>query len=81
MKTTVGIMGCGWLGLPLAQVLMEKGFNVKGTTTSFEKLSVLTNIGIESYRLRLTDNGVEGDWDSFFFGGKSPHHQHSSEVT
>jgi nucleoside-diphosphate-sugar epimerase len=66
MKTTVGIMGCGWLGLPLAQALIEKSFNVKGTTTSFEKLSVLTNIGIESYRLRLTDNGVEGYWDSFF---------------
>ena len=51
MKTTVGIMGCGWLGLPLAQSLIEKGFNVKGTTTSFEKLSVLTNIGIESLSL------------------------------
>ena len=31
------ILGLGWLGLPVANHLIEKGFKVNGTTTSIEK--------------------------------------------
>ena len=34
----VSILGCGWLGLPLAKSLIEKGFSVNGSTTSVEKI-------------------------------------------
>ena len=34
--TTVAILGCGWLGLPLAKHLLAQGHRVLGTTTSPE---------------------------------------------
>ena len=42
-------MGCGWLGLPLAQQLIRNRFKVKGSTTTPEKLSLLKKNGIEPY--------------------------------
>ncbi|RZK20029.1 MAG: SDR family NAD(P)-dependent oxidoreductase [Hymenobacter sp.] len=51
--TTVAVLGCGWLGLPLAQALQAQGHRVLGTTTTPEQLSVLAAIGIEPYLLQL----------------------------
>lgn len=44
MKIT--IIGCGWLGLPLAQKLIEKGHTVHGSTTHTVKLAHLHDSGI-----------------------------------
>lgn len=33
---TVSILGCGWLGLPLAEQLLAEGYSVKGSTTRAE---------------------------------------------
>jgi nucleoside-diphosphate-sugar epimerase len=52
-KIEVSIFGCGWLGEPLATYLLEKGFLVKGSTTSKEKLIRLQSIGFEAYQLQL----------------------------
>lgn len=49
----VAVIGCGWLGLPLAKRLVENGYIVAGTTTSPEKLSELTDIGIDARVFRL----------------------------
>jgi nucleoside-diphosphate-sugar epimerase len=62
---TISILGCGWLGLPLAKSLIEKGFSVKGSTTSLEKISLLQNAGINPFLLALSENGISGDMDSF----------------
>jgi nucleoside-diphosphate-sugar epimerase len=64
MMTQISILGCGWLGLPLAKALLENGFSVKGSTTSVEKLSVLVNSGITPYLINLTptlSNGEGGE--------------------
>lgn len=45
----VSILGCGWLGFPLAKHLLKEGFDVKGSTTSIEKVS------------RLEENGIKAD--------------------
>lgn len=46
---TVSIVGCGWLGFPLAVHLLESGYNaVKGSTTSPEKLPKLRKAGIDA---------------------------------
>ena len=37
-KDKIGIIGCGWLGLPLAKLFLKNGFLVKGSTTSKEKI-------------------------------------------
>ena len=44
----IGILGCGWLGFPLAEILIKKGFDVKGTSTSLEKVEQLNKIGVKS---------------------------------
>lgn len=53
IQMTVSILGCGWLGFPLAQYLINEGFDVKGSTTSPEKVRLLKQAGIVSYRIRL----------------------------
>jgi len=50
----ISILGCGWLGLPLAKSLLKKGFSVQGSTTSVEKISVLKKVGIVPYIVTLS---------------------------
>lgn len=45
----VSILGCGWLGKPLAVSLLAKGFSVKGSTTSLEKLKTLQSVHIKPF--------------------------------
>lgn len=49
----ISILGCGWLGLPLAKHLIQLGYCVKGSTTSFVKLSALQNLGILPYQIEI----------------------------
>jgi len=51
--STVAVVGCGWLGLPLAQKLLSQGYRVLGTTTTPEQLPLLTSAGIEPRLLQL----------------------------
>lgn len=53
---TVSIAGCGWYGLELAKALVNKWIKVKGSTTSAEKLALLSQHGIEPYLINLTTN-------------------------
>lgn len=61
----ISILGCGWLGLPLAKSLIEKGFSIKGSTTSLEKISVLENAGIEAFQIEIAESGIAGNIESF----------------
>jgi nucleoside-diphosphate-sugar epimerase len=61
----ISILGCGWLGLPLAKSLLEKGFSIKGSTTSLDKISVLENIGIEAFQIELSESEIKGEIDLF----------------
>ena len=54
----ISILGCGWLGLPLAKSLLEKGFLVNGSTTSIDKISVLRNAGITAFHIILPLSSV-----------------------
>lgn len=63
--TQISILGCGWLGLPLAKVLAANQFLVKGTTTSFNKIAVLEKNGIMPYLITLFQNEIQGDIVSF----------------
>lgn len=54
MVKTISILGCGWLGLPLAESLVKDNFRVKGSTTTESKLDALNSSGIEPY---LIDSG------------------------
>jgi nucleoside-diphosphate-sugar epimerase len=61
----ISILGCGWLGLPLAKSLLEKGFSVKGSTTSVGKLSVFNDLGIEAFQIELLEQEIKGEIISF----------------
>ncbi|MBP6557110.1 MAG: SDR family oxidoreductase [Flavobacterium sp.] len=61
----ISILGCGWMGLPLAKSLIANGFLVKGSTTSLEKISLLQNAGIDAFQIALSENKISGEIVSF----------------
>lgn len=61
---TISVLGCGWLGLPLAAALVRSGFVVRGSGTSPETLRRLAEAGIEPHRIVVGET-VEGG-DGFF---------------
>lgn len=64
----ISLLGCGWLGLPLAKSLIKKGVVVKGSVTSHEKLPVLSAEGIEPFIISLFADRAKGDISSFLKG-------------
>ena len=64
-REKIAILGCGWLGLPLAKSLLSKGYEVKGSTTSESKLEVLKNAGISHFQIQLEENQIIGKIEDF----------------
>lgn len=64
MQTRISILGCGWLGMPLAAQLAEAGYPVNGATTRAEKMAQITAQGATPFVIKLTPD-VEGDIASF----------------
>ena len=58
---TISLLGCGYLGFPLALKLLEKGYYVKGSTTTSSKLQQLKNTGIIPYLINL-DKVIPSDF-------------------
>ncbi|WP_395051061.1 SDR family NAD(P)-dependent oxidoreductase [Flavobacterium sp.] len=69
--TQISILGCGWLGLPLAKALLENGLSINGSTTSNGKLQVLENLGIQPFLIALNSKSVSGDIEVFLNGSKT----------
>lgn len=61
----ISILGCGWLGFPLAKSLLGKGFLVNGSTTSDEKIPLLQEAGINTFQISLHENYIEGNGSGF----------------
>jgi nucleoside-diphosphate-sugar epimerase len=61
----ISLLGCGWLGLPLAEMLLENGFSIKGSTTTESKLEVLKKAGISSYLISIGADGISVGIDAF----------------
>ncbi|AXT20233.1 dTDP-glucose 4,6-dehydratase [Flavobacteriaceae bacterium AU392] len=53
MKKTVSILGCGWLGVPLAEFLIQNGYTIKGSTRTEEKLQPLKSKNIHPFLIDL----------------------------
>ncbi len=53
MKKKISILGCGWLGKPLASSLIHNGFVIKGSTTSKSKIEILKSEGIIPFLINL----------------------------
>lgn len=65
MGIKISILGCGWLGLPLAKSLLSKSYEVKGSTTSESKLDVLENSGISPFQIQLEAHQIIGNIGDF----------------
>lgn len=65
MGIKISILGCGWLGLPLAKSLLLKEYEVKGSTTSESKLDVLKNAGILPFQIQLEAHQIIGSIEDF----------------
>ena len=61
----ITILGCGWLGLPLAKSLLSKGYNVKGSTTSATKLKTLKEAEIMPFQIQLNEQEIIGNVSDF----------------
>ena len=51
----ISILGCGWLGFPLAQSLLRHNYKIKGSTTSESKFEILKKNGIEPFLLSVPE--------------------------
>jgi len=64
----ISILGCGWLGLPLAKALVENGFTINGSTTSQEKVSMIEKSGIQPFLISVESKHVSGNIELFLEG-------------
>lgn len=65
-EKTISILGCGWLGLPLAKFLLKNAYSVKGSSPTPEKLSILAEDGIIPFRI-FFDPEINEDFNADFF--------------
>jgi len=63
--TQISILGCGWLGLPLAKKLTVKGHLVNGSTTSESKLTILKELGINPFLVTLESESISNTITDF----------------
>lgn len=64
--STISVLGCGWLGLPLAGELLDRGYLVKGSVTATEKIRVLRERGVEASVLVLNETFAQVGDPGFF---------------
>ncbi|CAM4174646.1 SDR family oxidoreductase [Flavobacterium antarcticum] len=67
----ISILGCGWLGLPLAEHLIQKGFSIKGSTTSPNRIGELESKEIEAFIIELSADEISGDYEAFLQNSKT----------
>ena len=64
-KIKISLLGCGWLGFPLALILISRGFQVKGSTTSQDKLAIFREAGIDPFLIQFSTSGNDPDLHDF----------------
>lgn len=65
LKKQISVVGCGWLGLPLAKKLNTEGYRIKGSTTSEDKLIALRKASVEGFIVKLNEDGISGNYYNF----------------
>lgn len=58
-KADISILGCGWLGLPLAEQLLKSGKILNGSSTSPSKMELLQQKGIHPFLINLADEALD----------------------
>ena len=63
MNQKISILGCGWLGLALATDLVDKGYEVYGSTTSKNRIKELAQNGINPFVIDISS--IDSDIQNF----------------
>lgn len=64
----LAILGSGWLGMALGEFLVQKGYQVNGSTQSTSRFTELQEAGLQPFEIALMEEGVQGDLSSFLEG-------------
>ncbi|HUH73041.1 MAG TPA: hypothetical protein VLZ75_01415 [Chitinophagales bacterium] len=59
LNQRISILGCGWLGMPLAIELINKGHIIKGSTTSENRLSQLESNEIQAFLIDIGNKSLD----------------------
>ena len=62
----ISILGCGWLGVQMAQTFIQAGYQVKGSRTSEAGCQELEKIGIPAEKVLLTNLKPIQQYELFF---------------
>ncbi|MFZ4399155.1 MAG: NAD(P)H-binding protein [Bacteroidales bacterium] len=54
-KQKISILGCGWLGMPLAQHLILNGYRINASTTTDSKLQKIKAAGITPFLINIDE--------------------------
>lgn len=65
IKKNISILGLGWLGKPLAQALIDYGYNLKGSYSQNSSLDKLDEFNFLKYKIQVDNTEIRGDWNSF----------------
>ncbi|WP_335966855.1 SDR family NAD(P)-dependent oxidoreductase [Galbibacter sp. PAP.153] len=65
MTKKIAILGCGWLGLPLAISLEKKKHQLNGATTSVDKILNLARHNINPFLIAVHQQHIEGNISYF----------------
>ena len=68
MKDRIGVLGCGWLVLGLAQSYVTDGFVVHGSRQSRKDADLLKEHGIHGFAIQISENHVTGNLSDFLHG-------------
>jgi len=63
LNKNISILGCGWLGFPLAVELLKQGFRMHGSTTTLGKLNRLKSHGITPFLVDI--EALNREFDQF----------------
>ncbi len=63
---SISILGCGWLGKPLAVELIKSGYRVSGSTTQENKLHEFKSLGIKPFLIKFDPQLSGSDYHEFF---------------
>lgn len=65
LSKNIAILGCGWLGLPLAEHLSSLNYHVKGSTTSKDKIELIKSKKTDPYLIEVKENEIIGNHEFF----------------
>ncbi len=66
MSQKIVVIGCGWLGFPLAKALVKNGHAVIGTTTSDQKHEQMSGHGVQPIVLKVNADTVQTSDDAIW---------------